>query len=388
MYRSEKIAELLALFSGGTPSVSDYARLIAGLGEDSDRPHIYLDSGVSNLPDDLLYTATYGMPVVSGGTGSCGCCGGVVGGGVVSEQEVVANIMCDYYAKGWGLDVRFYSSQSSGCVGYYSVIGVTPSGSGDIYEILGVQFNNSGFDVGCWSSSAGVRLLRQCYNRATGVLVSSEGRLLLSAESDAVWSSDIRELRVVGKAPEDFEDGVLYVELGLTPLGTVAGFSAVSVGGTSVGVTWASLSGAAGYRLLLNGTSVTDVGSGVTSYVFEGLSSGTSYELGIYALGDGVMYGSGPLSSVSVTTEVASVLASPSLSLETGGVRIGGVAGASSYAYRVVQSGVFDVLGGSLFVGGSYLLPIGSGWTGELEVKAVSSSTVILDSPWVGVELE
>ena len=148
------------------------------------------------------------------------------------------------------------------------------------------------------------------------------------------------------------------------------------------------MSWAAGYRLLLNGASVTDVGSGVTSYVFEGLSSGTSYELGIYALGDGVMYGNGPLSSVSVTTEVASVLASPSLSLETGGVRIGGVAGASSYAYRVVQSGVFDVIGGSLFVGGSYLLPIGSEWTGELEVKAVSSSTVILDSPWVGVELE
>ena len=393
MYRSEKIAELLALFSSGTPSASDYSRLIEGLGEDSDRPHICLDSGVSNLPDDLLYTATYSMPVIGGGGGGCGpCCGGSVSGGAGSsgllQPEVVANIMCDYYSKGWGLDVRFYSSQSSGCKGYYYVVGEESTAGGVVYELLGVQFGNGGFDVGCWSSSAGVRLLRQCYNRTTGRLLSSEGRLLLSSESGSVWSSSIRELRVVGKAPEEFEDGVLYVELGLTALGPVGGFRVLDVGGTSVHVGWDTLSGAVGYNLLLDGDVVGQVGSGELSYVFGGLTSGTSYTLGIYGLGDGVIYGNGSVESLSVETESAGVLPVPSLSLESGGVRIGSVSGASGYAYRVVSSGVFEVLGSSLFAGGSYVLPLGEDWSGEIEVKAISSSSVVLDSPWGSLSLD
>lgn len=388
MYRSEKIAELLALFSSGTPSASDYSRLIHGLGEESDRPHIYLDSGVSNLPDDLLYTAKYSMPVVGGGTLCGSCCGGSGGSEGLLQPEVVANIMCDYYHMSWGLDVRFYSSQSSGCVGYYYVVGEESTASGVVYELLGIQFGNSGFDVGCWSSSSCVRLLRQCYNRTRGTLVSSEGRLLLSAESGGIWSSSVREVRVVGKAPESFEDGVLYVELGLTALGSVPGFKVLQAGGMSVSVVWGSLSGAVGYHLLVDGAVVGQVGSEDQSYIFTGLESGTSYTLGIYGLGDGVMYGNGPVSSVVAETEASGVLPVPSLSLESGGVRIGSVEGASSYAYRVVSSGVFEVLGSSLFASGSYLLPLGSGWTGEFEVKAISASTVVLDSPWGGITLE
>lgn len=385
MYRTQLLPYLKALFSTGRPSASDYQKLIDGLGSEADRPHIVCTATGDSIPDNLVFVTETTVPTVSTGTSNSGCCCGSSSSGSTvtpsSSTDTVANVLCDWWVQGWLLDCTGVCTGTSGAKSYYMV---TSAASG-VYEICSISFGNPGFDVGNISSASCVRIVRQYYTRSTGTVDSTltTSELLLTGDVDAVTSSEVRELRVVRSTPTTFEPGVLYVELQLPRLSAPI-VTLVSEGVTDISISWDAVASASGYAVgLLGGTST--VVSGL-SYDMTGLGAGVSYTLSVVAVGDGVSWANSLAGVVSGTTLPPMSLDAPTLSKTLDGVVVTVVEGAASYAYKWSDGGSITVVEGSSVTGSSFV--IGSPFLSDiLYVKAVSTSTAILDSVWVSISL-
>lgn len=186
MFRSQLIPYLTAMFSSGNLTSADYQKLISGLGSESDRPHIVCSSSTNNIPDDLLLSSEYEMPVVrpATGSGSCSscCCPPAPTPPAPpvpdTHMEKVINILCDWFREGWLLDCVGVSTVTSSAKAYYWVVS-SDSASG-VFDILSVQFGNPGFDTETISSAKCVRVLRLVYNREQQSVVSTDSWLLLT----------------------------------------------------------------------------------------------------------------------------------------------------------------------------------------------------------------
>lgn len=401
MYRSQLLPYLTALFSGGNPSGSDFAKLIQGLGSEEERPHIICVSEGGFIPDNQLLTSTYPLPLIGGDVNSavgssvsgCGCGCSMLptpgGSGVssTSKQERVINILCDYFRNGWLLDVKGACTGSPCAVAYYVVLGY--DSSANVYDICSVQFCNPRFDSNGFDSARCVRIFRMSYNRATGCVVDSSARLLLTDVTPVVQSTDIRGIKVIYSAPPKVEDGILYIQLKLSPLSAPI----VEVDGVSqerISLSWGSVADAVGYEVTIdNGTTRIPVDG--LSYAFAGLSPKTKYTIGVRAVGDYKKHASSSWSYTVVETKGSTILQTPaptvvSTSASAGvTIRWSAVPYATSYSYRVgcgcgcgeLITGVTDT---SIVLRG---LAPNEQYT--CSVKAVSTEESVLDSDWAVV---
>lgn len=185
------------MFSSGNLTSADYQKLISGLGSESDRPHIVCSSSTNNIPDDLLLTSEYEMPVVrpAAGSGSCSscCCPPAPTPPAPpvpdTRMEKVINILCDWFREGWLLDCVGVSTVTASARAYYWVVSMDASAG--TFDILSIQFGNPGFDTETISSAQCVRVLRIVYNRQQQSVVSTESWLLLTDAAGGGSSIDI-----------------------------------------------------------------------------------------------------------------------------------------------------------------------------------------------------
>lgn len=405
MYRSALLPYLTALFSGGNPSGSDFAKLIQGLGSQEDRPHIKCVSEGVFIPDNQLLVSTYAVPTVSGsstssssyigmGGCSCGCSalpipggsGGSIGNGT-SKQERVIDILCDYFKNGWALDVVGTCTGCPCARAYYVVMGFDPSTN--IYDVVSVQFNNPKFDYNGFASERCIRVFRMGYNRASGCVVSSNANLVLTEAVPVVQSSDIKAIKVVYSEPPMVEDGVLYIRLKLSQLVSPT-LKVDKVSQETVAVSWGAIEGAVGYEITMDDGQTKTPVSG-TSYTFSSLTPNTQYTIGVRAIGDNKTHASSSWFYVVVETLGSMILQTPAPEVVSTSAANGVVISwdavpmATSYSYRLgcgCSCGelVTGVTGTSITLRG---LAVGQQYS--CSVKAVSTEGSVLDSEWAVV---
>lgn len=398
MYRSQLIPYLTALFSGGNPSAADFAQLVQGLGSEADRPHISCASNGTFIPDNQIIVSTVAVPAVGGGvvgsgTGAC-CCIPAPGSSTSvagsTKEEKVINVLCDYFRNGWQLDVQGTCAGTPCAHAYYFVLSMTSvTGGAGIYDIYSIQRYNPGFDKNGVSSEKCIRVLRLRYNRSTECVVETASRLVLTDATPVVQSNEIKAIKIVYSTPPKIEDGVLYIQLKLAPVGTPE-VTVTSVSQETIALSWGAVANAEKYEVVLKDVGTVIPVSGV-SYTFTGLQPNKQYVVGVRAVGDGVNFASSSWTYMVVSTKNSVILQTPapvvvSTSAASGvTIRWDAVPEAGSYSYRVgcgCSCGelVTGVMGTSVVLSG-----LAAGQSYQFSVKAVGTEASILDSDWATV---
>lgn len=387
MQRNTLIPYLTALFSGGTPSGADFKQLIEGLGTQLDRPHIVCVSDFDNIPDNQLLVTTYATASTTMPNG-CGCSSLPAPSGsksVIAKSEKVINILCDYFKEGWAIECVGKCTGSLCARAYYYVVSM--DATTNTYEVVSLQFNNPKHDKNGYSSASCVRVLRMMYNRRSGCITETDSRLLLSDATPVVRSNDVRSIKVVYNEPPMVEDGVLYIQVKLSPLMTPEA-SITELSQSAVTISWPAITGAVHYEVR-NGDTVHTTTA--TTYTFTGLQPDSMYTFGVRAIADGKTYSNSSWKYVVTETKNSVILQTPAIRVTSTDADRGVVAswdavqGATSYSYRVGCGCDCAPLITGITTTSVTIFGLMPNQPYTLQVKAVSNEEAVLDSDWAAV---